>query len=328
MNNGPAAQVPPQRILVVRLSAFGDVIHTIPAVVALKRALPSTEIAWAVEPVYRELVEIVAGVKVINAPLKRWGGKIVSSRGEIRALAGDLRAFARHEVAIDFQGLAKSALVTRVSGASQRYGFHPESTRERLSTWLTNRHVRIDPREHVVDWNLRLARAVAPDLDAAPGVDFTPFASDPRGKLAGLAGRIVLLPAAGRPEKQWPVAQFRELAQQIGARALVAWGPGEDDLGRQVGAELAPATNFRELAHLLRNASLVIGGDTGPLHLAAALGTPVIGLYGPTDPQRNGPYEQLERVVESFTSTRSMASITTDAVMARVAQSPLPATAR
>ena len=306
------------RLLVVRLSAFGDVIHTIPAVVALRRALPTTEIAWAVEPAYQELVEIVARVKVIAAPLKRWGRNALSSRGEMRALAKQLRTFARGQTAIDFQGLAKSALVTRVSGASRRFGFHPHSARERISTWLTNRHVRIEPGEHVVDWNLRLARGVAPNIDASPAIDFSPFASDPSGELARFEDRIILLPAAGRPEKQWPVDRFRELAERLGERALVAWGPGERGLAEQVGAEIAPGTTFRELAYLLKRASLVIGGDTGPLHLAAALGTPIIGLYGPTDPRRNGPYGQLERVVESFGSTRSMDSISVDAVFEKI----------
>ncbi|MEO6259343.1 MAG: lipopolysaccharide heptosyltransferase I [Thermoanaerobaculia bacterium] len=310
------------RLLVIRLSAFGDVIHTIPAVVALRRALPSTEIAWAVEPIYQELVEIVAAVKVIPAPLKRWGKNLLSSRREIRAVTRQLREFAAGQTAIDFQGLAKSALVARVSGARERFGLHPESARERISTWLTNRHVRIEPREHVIDWNLRLAREVAPDLEPSPLVDFSPFASDPLGKLAQFERRIILLPAAGRPQKQWPAERFRELARRLGHRTLVAWGPGEQDLASQLGAEMAPPTTLRELAHLLRNASLVIGGDTGPLHLAAALGTPVVGLYGPTDPRRNGPYGQLERVVESSPSPRSMESISVDDVI-RFIENPI-----
>lgn len=302
-----------KRLLVVRLSAFGDVIHTIPAVVALRRALPETELAWAVEPAYRELVETVAEVKTIAAPLKRWGGNFVASRGEIRAVAAELRAFARGESAIDFQGLIKSALVARVSGARDRFGFHRDSARESVSTWLTNHHVRIEPGGHVVDWNLRLARELAPDLDRAPAVDFSPFAADPSGKLATLQGKIVLLPGAGRPEKQWPIERFRQLASTLGSRALIAWGPGEEELALQAHAEMAPPTSFRELAWLLKNARLVIGGDTGPLHLAAALGTPVLGLYGPTDPRRNGPYGQLNRVVGEPAS--SMNSITLEEVL-------------
>jgi ADP-heptose:LPS heptosyltransferase len=108
---------------------------------------------------------------------------------------------------------------------------------------------------------------------------------------------------------------MRELAQELGARALVVWGPGEQVLAQSLGARMAPPTNLRELAFLLQNAQVVIGGDTGPLHLAAALGTKVIGLYGPTDPRRNGPYGQLDRVIDRFRSTKSMESISVEEVV-------------
>ena len=109
----------------------------------------------------------------------------------------------------------------------------------------------------------------------------------------------MLLPFAGRPEKEWPIEHFRELAKRLGPKALVVWGPRERERAAAIGAELAPATNLRELARVLRDASIVIGGDTGPLHLAAALGTRVIGLYGPTNPARNGPYGQVHRALAS-----------------------------
>ena len=128
----------------------------------------------------------------------------------------------------------------------------------------------------------------------------------------------MLNPGAGRADKQWPVEHFRELARRIGKEALVVWGPGERSLAEAVGAELAPPTTLRELARLLRNARLVIAGDTGPLHLAAALQTPVVGLYGPTSPARNGPYGQLANCVETFTTNRSMTSIDVDAVMRKM----------
>jgi lipopolysaccharide heptosyltransferase I len=294
------------RLLVIRLSAFGDVIHTIPAVVALRNALPDTEIAWAVEPTYAELVEMVARVTPIRVSLKQW------SLSKIIAAWRDVRSF---DTAIDFQGLIKSSLIAYRSGAKHRYGFASDVIREKPAAWFVNRPVTINPSRHVVEWNLELARALSPPIAGVPNVDFAPFADDPSGKLAGFANRIVLLPGAGRPEKQWPVERFSELAHQIGSDALIAWGPGEESIARAIGAEVAPATNFRELAFLLSRARLVIGADTGPLHLAAALGTPVIGLYGPTNPARNGPYGQLDHVVESFSTTRSMQSITTADVM-------------
>jgi heptosyltransferase-1 len=296
----------PKRLLVIRLSAFGDVIHTIPAVVALREALPQTEIAWAVEPAYAEMVEIVARVKAIRVSLKRW------SVTPIAAALRDVRGFS---TAIDFQGLIKSALIARVSGARDRYGFARDVIREKPAALFVNRPAAIDRSKHVVEWNVELARTFVPAIARVPEVDFTPFARDASGELARFANRIVLLPGAGKAGKQWPAERFAELAKRIGSDALVAWGPGEEALARAIRTEVAPPTNFRELAYVLRHARLVIGADTGPLHLAAALGTPLIGLYGPTDHARNGPYGQLDRVVSSYATTRSMHDISVDDVM-------------
>jgi lipopolysaccharide heptosyltransferase I len=294
-----------QRLLVIRLSAFGDVIHTIPAVVALRDTLPETEIAWAVEPAYAELVETVARVKAIRVSLKRW------SLSRIAAARRDVRGF---DTAIDFQGLIKSALIAHASGAAARYGFASDAIREKPAAWFVNRHAAIDRSKHVVEWNLELARTFAPAIARVPEVDFSPFAEDASSRLSRFANRIVLLPGAGKPGKLWPVERFAELAARIGSDALVVWGPGEESLARAIGAEVAPATNFRELAFVLSRARLVVGADTGPLHLAAALGTPLAGLYGPTDPARNGPYGQLDRVVSTFATTKSMHDISVDDV--------------
>jgi lipopolysaccharide heptosyltransferase I len=285
------------RLLVIRLSALGDVIHTIPAVVALRER---HEIAWVVEAPYRELVEVVAGVRAIPVSLKRW------SAGNILAAWRAVRGF---DAAIDFQGLVKSALLARASGARERIGFAREFVREKPAAWLMNRRVMIDPRKHVVEWNLQLA-----GVEHAPPVDFTKFATNEKRRTTN----IVLLPGAGRAEKQWP--HFPELARRLGDVALAAWGPGEEELAKATGARLAPRTSLRELAQLLRDAALVIGGDTGPLHLAAALGTPVIGLYGPTNPARNGPYGQLGNVVETYSTTKAMSSIGVDDVMRKIGE--------
>jgi heptosyltransferase-1 len=147
-----------------------------------------------------------------------------------------------------------------------------------------------------------------------PAVDFAPFAAPE----AGDRGAVVLLPGAGRREKQWPAERFRELVRWAGDRAVAVWGPGEEELARATGARTAPRTNLRQLAGLLRDASVVVGGDTGPLHLAAALGTPVVGLYGPTNPARNGPYGQLQNVVETFSTTKSMKSIELPIVIRKI----------
>ena len=283
------------RLLVIRLSALGDVIHTIPAVVALRERF---DLAWVVEAPYRELVEIVAGVRAIPVSLKRWSlRKILDARRDVRGF----------DTAIDFQGLVKSALLARASGAKDRIGFAKEFIREKPAAWLMNHRRHVDPAKHVVEWNTQLA-----DLESVPKVDFSPLATGNRQP----ATDIVILPGAGKANKRWP--HFVELAKRVDA--VAAWGPGEEELARATGARMAPPTNLRELARLLRDAQLVIGGDTGPLHLAAALGTPVIGLYGPTNPARNGPYGQLGNVVESYSTTRSMHSIGVDDVMRKIDQ--------
>ncbi|HYU24630.1 MAG TPA: glycosyltransferase family 9 protein [Thermoanaerobaculia bacterium] len=295
------------KLLAIRLSAFGDVIHTIPAVVALRDL--GHDVVWVVERPYRDLVALVARVDTISVSMKEWGRAFVASRGEMFAARAAMRGF---DAAIDFQGLIKSASLAWVSRARLRYGFGRGAIREGAAGVFLNRRVDVDRERHVVEWNLELARAVDRNVGEAPNADFSHYAEDPSGKLRDLKGRVVLLPGAGRPEKQWD--KFPELANRIGPEALVAWGPGEHDLATSIGADVAPQTSLRELAFLLKNAKLVVGGDTGPLHLAAALGTPVVGIYGPTNPLRNGPYRQLDRVVESWSTTKSMDTINVDAV--------------
>jgi heptosyltransferase-1 len=278
-------------VLVLRLSALGDVIHTIPAVAGLRNAHPDARIRWVVEAPYRELVEVVAGVEAVPVRLKK------------RELS--LRAMRGADTAIDFQGLIKSAVLARLSGAKRRIGFDKNAIREKPALLFTNEKVRVDTTKHVIDQNLQLA-----------GVPWTAanWSAYPQ-PVEGFGGDVVLLPGAGKPNKLWPVARFRELARRIGPKALVVWGPGERDLAEAIGARMAPPTNLRQLAWLLQNAQVVIGADTGPLHLADALGTKLIGLYGPTDPRRNGPYTQQDRVIDRYRATKLMESISVEEVM-------------
>lgn len=308
----------PSSILILRLSALGDVIHTMPAVVAMRQALPRTRLAWVVESAYREMVEMVAGVEVIPVSMKRWGRHLIASRAEMSAARSALGGF---ETSIDFQGLVKSAALGFLSGARRRYGFDRAAIRETPALLFTNHRVGVDRSRHVVDWNLTLASSVAGRALSHPDIDYSRFAAPGP---AGLSESIVLLPGAGKAFKQWPAEHFRALAGQLRSRALVVWGPGEEALARSIaegvegGCRIAPRTNLRELAHLLRGASVVVGGDTGPLHLAAAMGTPVIGLYGPTSERRNGPYGQLQNCISRFETSKTMDSIAVAEVMEKI----------
>jgi lipopolysaccharide heptosyltransferase I len=298
-----------KRILVLRLSALGDVIHTIPAVAALRDA----HVWWVVEAPYAELVEIVAGVEAIPVRVKKWARSMVSSRHEIHEALGRMRAA---DTSIDFQGLMKSAMIGALARARTRIGF--DKPRERASRLFTNQRVAVDTTKHVIEQNLELACSVgvSPTSGGRPGGPHYTWSAFPQ-PLDVRPGKTVILPGAGKPSKLWPIDRFRELAGRVDD-PLVVWGPGEAERAQAIGARVAPPTNLRELAWLLQNAELVIGGDTGPLHLAAALGTKVVGLYGPTDPRRNGPYGQLDHVVDEFVTTKLMESITVEAVMKAV----------
>jgi heptosyltransferase I len=300
-----------RRLLVLRLSALGDVIHTIPAVAALRETRPDTRISWVVEAPYRELVELVAGVETIPVRMKKWGRSLFASRGEMRTA---LRTMRGADESIDFQGLMKSAMLGWLAGAKTRTGFDIKAIREKPALLFTHRKVEVDTTLHVVDQNLALAQSKIQNPKSK--MDWEAFPLDTG--LDAFASSIVLLPGAGRANKLWPVDRFREVARLVGERALVVWGPGERELAESVGVRMAPPTSLRELAWILRHARLVIGGDTGPLHLAAALGTKVIGLYGPTDPRRNGPYGQLDHCVDHFRSTKWMESIRVEDVMEMV----------
>lgn len=316
----------PRSILILRLSALGDIIHAVPAVNALRDANPEVALGWLVEAPYAELVSLVAPVDVVfTVATKRWRrAKLAyATRSEIATLGVRLQRFAWGQVSIDFQGLLKSAMFALMAGASRRYCFSWRAIREKPARLLGNRPVEVDETKHVVEWNMALAVGAG----ASPGVprfDLSRLPNDPTGKLSALMAPrpVVIFPGAGRPEKLWGAERFRVLAgalmREMGRRVLVVWGPGEESFAHEIAGDgaavVAPPTDLRELAFVLRNAGVVVAGDTGPLHVAAAFDTPVVGLFGPTNPARNGPWGQIDRCVESWTSTRSMASIEPEAV--------------
>ena len=308
----------PLNVAVVKLSSIGDVVHALPVAVALKRFAVPTRVTWIAEA--REAAMLAghpAVDDVIVADTRGWRRERPGLRAMREAL-GVARRLRREafDVALDLQGLMKSAMLTALTRAPRRIGFAAGWTREWPSTLLINERVRppADAR-HVVEQYLALARPL--------GVETTPVefrlpadaAADARADefLAGVGikphDRLVLVnPGAGRPDKRWPVDRFRELAQRLadvaGARVVALWGPGEEGdaraiVGAAAGALLAPPTTLRDLTALARRARLVIAGDTGPLHIAAAAGTPCLGLYGPTSGVRNGPYGAGNRVLQS-----------------------------
>ena len=299
------------RLLIVRLSAMGDVIHTMPAAVALREAFPNAKIGWVVEQRWAELLRAASRGrngsrprlvdKIHSLNLSGWRSSLLSSR-TWRQISGELRALRAddYDVAVDFQGAVRSALIARWSGAPVVYGV-AEPRENAASMWYTRQVVARGT--HIIEQNLSLASAVIGHTLSVPRVQFRcdPAIEERAGRDLDerkLGPFAILNPGAGWGAKQWPAERYGYVARklaELGLRSLINAGPGEEILARaaeaaSVGAAEALTCSLSELIALTRRARLFIGGDTGPLHLAAALGVPVVGIFGPTNPARNGPF--------------------------------------
>jgi heptosyltransferase-1 len=285
------------RILIVKLGALGDVVHAIPVAAALRRAFPSARIDWLVGPKHREILDLVP---VIDRRLVLNDSRVMAAVRELRANG--------YDVAIDLQGLIKSALLARASGAARVVGFTARYARERIASWFyTDVHdpggggmYHIDER-HVVYTNLGVLHALDIPFDA-PEFPLDDVESTVAAHVEQQTGGryAILNPGAAWPNKRWPPARLAAVAVELRARyglpSVAVWGPGEELLAREVvdgssgAALLSPKTTIADVVALARGASLYLSGDTGPAHIAAAVGTPIVGLYGPTRPSRNGPW--------------------------------------
>jgi lipopolysaccharide heptosyltransferase I len=284
----------------MRLTAIGDVIHGVPVLCALREALPDAFLAWAVEGGAGDLLEGHPALdRLIRAPRRFW-----KSPAEVWRLRSRLREL-RFDMTIDLQCLTKSAIAAWLSGARRRIGKAGEHGRE-LSGWF-NTELAVTGGEHVIDHYLTMLRPLGIE---APAVrfDLPEHAADATSvetflRKQGLAGRrfALLNPGAGWPSKIWPAVRYAALARHLGQvhglPSIAVWGTAEERrLAERIvesGARhacLAPPTTMRELGALCRKASLFVGSDTGPMHLAAAVGTPTISLHGPSRAEWCGAY--------------------------------------
>jgi heptosyltransferase-1 len=291
------------RVLIVRLGALGDIVHAVPAALAIASAVDGIEIDWLVERRHRPVLEL------FDLPIRPID--LGSNRpGDLWTVVRALRSRG-YDAALDVQGLIKSALLARLSGARRVIGFARRALREPLAGLLYTEAVDPGLYGHVIQKNVALAGALGAASEGPGSIEMPlrPRASSVR--IAGVPDPFAVLnPGAGWPNKRWPPERFGELAARLrrdhGLRVLVAWGPGEEPLARAVveqssgAADEAPGTELRELVALVRGARLMVSGDTGPLHLAAAAGTPLVGLFGPTDPRRNGPWSSADVSISQF----------------------------
>jgi lipopolysaccharide heptosyltransferase I len=296
------------KILFVRLGSIGDIVHTLPALAAVRRGVPGAEISWVVERRSAEILRdnpfLKTLIEVDTKGLRRWpmsGETLPATRRQLRRLRAS-----PFDLSIDFQGLLKSALVSRLSGARRRAGFDRAQLREPASRLLLTHTFKVPERTHVIRKNLALASA-ALGVELQTSADSLEFPVALSAEHAREADEVVqrvgerftiLNPGGGWPTKLWDAGRFGALADalsaDLGLRSVVTYGPGERELAERVvassrtGAAVAAAPSLKGFYALARRAAVYVGGDTGPTHLAVAAGAPVVGLFGPTEWWRNG----------------------------------------
>ena len=281
----------PRDILVVRLGAMGDILHTLPAVATLRRSFPQARLTWLIEPRWRPLLEGNPAVDEI-AEFNRAGG-LTGMWSSVRALRHRPR-----DVGIDFQGLIKSAAALRLAGPASRWG--RRDPRESAARLLYTHTAPLPSGIHIVEQHLALARAVGASV---PDLSFPLPPGHPEGSLPD--GPFVLAsPLAGWVSKQWPMENYGELAtllgRELGMPLVLNLAPGSEEAA--AGVRQRVTLHISAIAGLIdatRRAAAVVGVDSGPLHLAAALAKPGVALFGPTDPARNGPYGGSLSVIRS-----------------------------
>jgi heptosyltransferase I len=326
---GPKTKI--ERILIVRLSAMGDVIHTLPAAHVLRESFPKAHIGWLVEERWAELLcatgsprrgprssgrPLVDEVHTVN--LKGWGKSLFSfsTLQRVATVWNDVRD-ARYDVAVDLQGAMRSAALARWSGARIVYGA-AEPRESPGSLWYTRKVVARG--RHVIEQNVSVAEGLVGHPVKVPRAELPldPAAEarvEQRLAELGIREFAILNPGAGWGAKRWPAERYGKVARglaELGLQSILNYGPGEDELARSAeaasgGSARAMSSTLIELIALTRRARLFVGGDTGPMHLAAALRVPVVGIFGPTDPVRNGPYGTRSVVLRSAESVTSHA---------------------
>jgi heptosyltransferase I len=294
------------KILIVKLSSIGDIIHALPALANIRRETPGAEIGWTVDSRFAEILRgstmIDHLIEIDSRSLR--GGKVIEEMLlDISKQFKPLRE-RKFDIALDMQGLLKSAAVARFSGAKKRWGFSRKDLREPASRFLYTDTVPIEPQTHVIRKNISLASKALDIKPTEVDFEFPIFTTDDQKAEADAIAEkatgdfVILNPAGGWVTKLWHPEKYGELAdmisEKLGLAPVVTIGPGEEELGETVlknsksGKTTIAKTSLKGFYELAKRARLYVGGDTGPTHLAIAAKTPVVGIFGPTEWWRNG----------------------------------------
>jgi heptosyltransferase I len=305
------------RILIVKLGSIGDIVHTLPSLATIRKQLPAANISWVVEQRSAEILkgnELIDSLVEVDTRSLREGISVDEILASVRQQIKELRQ-QTFDIAIDFQGLLKSAAIAKLSGAKKRWGFSREALREPLSRLLLTDTVSVDARAHVIRKNLSLAQNALGIKIGGDELEF-PINTSSRDveEAAAIIARVgsgnfvVLNPGGGWVTKLWPAKNFGSLADRLwehmGIASVLTTGPGEDALAEGAcanshsGALYTARPALKAFFELARRSSLYVGGDTGPTHIAVAAGTPIVGLFGPTEWWRNGSPDPDDICVE------------------------------
>jgi heptosyltransferase-1 len=306
-------RVPEDRFLIIRLSSLGDIIHALPAFSALRKRFPRGKIAWIVEENGKEILDLVPGIdRVVAVQTKRWR---VGSRmfwKELGRLRGEIKE--RAQTTLDFQGLVKSGLFAWLSKARRRLGFHRKNLREPLARiFYTEQLKEVSEDAHVIGKNLKLLSLLGIEDDSYEFPIQLPeeisVAVKDKLRVLGYGGEkklVVLNVGAAWETKRWYPERWVALVKTLQSRRddlsfLLLWGkPEEKELAENVnagsGISIAPPLSLKEVIALVKEADLVVSGDTFALQAASALSKPVVGLFGPSNPRRNGPFSTHDRI--------------------------------
>ena len=295
------------RFLILRLGSIGDIVHAMPLASALRTSFRDAEVDWLVE---RALSHVVAMCPDVSRAITIETRRVAGPGGWLDVIARLRRE--PYDAALDAQGLLKSAVLARASGARRVIGWSRAHLREPAAAAFYTERVDASGVVHVIDKNLSLLRAVgvqAASRDVRLRVP-DEGAEELRAWPVGGARYALINPGATWPNKRWPPDRFGALAARLreahGLASVVAWGPEDAALADAVvaaskgAAVMAPALDLAAFVRAARRAAVVISGDTGPLHLACAAGAPVVGIFGPTDPRRNGPWAADDTWVSRF----------------------------
>jgi lipopolysaccharide heptosyltransferase I len=303
------------RILVVKFGSLGDIVHCLPSVAQLRAAYPNAEIDWLVERKNKIAIEL-SGLDVRIVPIDTYQWRNSPSIGNAKEIAEFVWALRTdgYDCAIDFQGLIKSAFFAYLSGAALRIGWERDFLKESVSHFFYTEVVK-PKRIHIIDQQMELLKplGIEPDWYAEVPLKASSVArKSVEDKLKGLVDYVLINPGGNWTTKVWHAARYGELAGRLmkdGLPVAVTWGPGEEDMVRELvsaagNGVLQIPTTLEELVALCEKARLFVGGDTGPMHFAAAAGTPIVSIFGPTSSDRNGPFRREDVVVERRLSCR------------------------